>query len=281
MAYEEYLGKQEVRTDRIHETPLVAMAATLDRPLAEITPDGSLPPLWHWFFFQTWVPASEIGPDGHPRRGGFMPPVHDLPRRMFAGARTQFPGKLFVGDTIKRTLTIKKIDEKQGSTGRLMFVSVHMQIEGPRGVAITEEQDIVYRGLDAPAVKPADPAAAAPSFPAGTFTRELVADPVMLFRYSALTANGHRIHYDRSYVMGEEGYPGLIVHGPLQASLLVDHLQRNRPGRRIASFGFRAQRPVFDIAPFRLVGQETGGKAALSTQDPAGNVCMKAEATIE
>jgi len=280
VAYDDYIGKQEVRTDQIHETPLLGMAATLDRPLTEITPDGSLPPLWHWFFFQTWVPASQIGPDGHPRRGGFMPPVHDLPRRMFAGSRVRFPGKLFVGDRITRTQTIQSIAEKTGSTGRLVFVTVRVEIAGPKGLAIVEEQDIVYRGLDAPAVKAAEPAAPAPTLPADAFVREMSADPVMLFRYSALTANGHRIHYDRSYVMGEEGYPGLIVHGPLLASLMIDHLQRHRPGREIAAFSFRGQRPVFDIAPFRLVGQESGGKASLSTQDLSGAICMKAEASL-
>ncbi|MCU0984995.1 MAG: MaoC family dehydratase N-terminal domain-containing protein [Acetobacteraceae bacterium] len=272
-----WVGRTETAEDVVDAGRMAALAATLDRPLADCAPDGALPPLWHWTHFQVWVPASRIGPDGHPLRGGFLPPVHDLPRRMFAGGRLAFPGLLMPGELMRRTSTITKIAEKTGSTGRLVFVTVRHEIEGPRGLAITEEHDIVYRGLEGAAVKAASPPSPPPE---GGFSRSVTPDPVLLFRYSALTANGHRIHYDRSYVTGVEGYPGLIVHGPLQATLLADLALRNFPGRRIASFSFRGVRPLFDLAPFTLHGAGTEARVTLETRDAEGHVCMQAEAVL-
>lgn len=272
-----WVGRTETAEDTVDAGRMEALAATLDRPLAACAPDGALPALWHWTHFQVWVPASRIGPDGHPLRGGFLPPVHDLPRRMFAGGRLAFPGHLMPGERMRRTSTITKVAEKQGSTGRLVFVTVRHEIAGPRGVAITEEHDIVYRGLEGAAVKAAPPP---PPPPAGGFSRSVTPDPVLLFRYSALTANGHRIHYDRSYVTDVEGYPGLIVHGPLQATLMADLALRNFPGRRITAFSFRGVRPLFDLAPFTLHGAGTADRASLETRDADGHVCMQAEAVL-
>ena len=272
---EGWIGRTETAEDVVDGARMAALAATLDRPLAECAPGGALPPLWHWMQFQLWVPASAIGPDGHPRRGGFLPPVHDLPRRMFAGGRLAFPGPVFPGERIVRTSTITGVAEKAGSTGRLVFVTVRHDIEGPRGLAITEEHDIVYRGLAGPAVKEAPPP---PPPPAGGLSRTVVPDPVLLFRYSALTANGHRIHYDRRYVTEVEGYPGLIVHGPLQATLLADLAARLLPGRRLARFAFRAVRPLFDLAPFTLHAVPGEGRVALETRDDRSYPCMQAEA---
>jgi hydroxyacyl-ACP dehydratase HTD2-like protein with hotdog domain len=272
-----WIGRTESAEDTVDARRMEALAATLDRPLAECAPDGALPPLWHWTHFQVWVPASRIGPDGHPLRGGFLPPVHDLPRRMFAGGRLTFPGTLMPGERMRRFSTITRIAEKTGSTGRLVFVTVRHEIAGPRGTAITEEHDIVYRGLEGAAVKSAPP----PPPPAeGGFGRSVTPDPVLLFRYSALTANGHRIHYDRSYVTSVEGYPGLLVHGPLQATLLADLAQRNHAGRRLASFSFRGVRPLFDLAPFTLHGASADGRVTLETRDAEGYVCMQAEAAL-
>jgi hydroxyacyl-ACP dehydratase HTD2-like protein with hotdog domain len=276
-AWDAGVGRTETAEDVVDHGRMAALAATLDRPLAECAPEGALPPLWHWTQFQTWVPASSIGPDGHPKRGGFLPPVHDLPRRMFAGGRLSFPGPLFPGDRIVRTSTITKVAEKTGSTGRLVFVTVRHVIDGPHGTAITEEHDIVYRGLEGAAVKAAPPP---PPPPAAATRQEVVPDPVLLFRYSALTANGHRIHYDRSYVTGVEGYPGLIVHGPLQATLMAGLAQQASPGRRIASFSFRGLRPLFDLAPFAVLAVVRDGAVTLETRDAEGYPCMQAEAVM-
>lgn len=275
--YQAWVGRTETAEDVIDRLRLTGFAATLDRPLDGLAPEGRLPPLWHWMFFQHWVPQSGLGPDGHPKRGGFLPPVHHLPRRMWAGGRVTFREPLFAGDTITRQSTIAAIREKAGSTGALVFVTVRHVVSGPRGVAIEEEQDIVYRGLEGAAVKAAEPP---PPLPEGAFTETVVPDPVMLFRYSALTGNGHRIHYDRRYVTEVEGYPGLIVHGPLQATLMAGLLLRARPRQRLARIAYRGVRPLFDLAPFTVAGVENGGMAQLSVRDADGFVTMQAEASL-
>lgn len=273
-----WVGRSERAEDSIDGLRLAGFAATLDRPLEELAPGGRLPPLWHWMYFQAWVRQSGLGPDGHPKRGGFLPPVHHLPRRMWAGGRVAFRGDLFAGEPVARVSTIAAIRETTGSTGALVFVTVRHAISGPRGVAIEEEQDIVYRGLEGAAVKPGAPP---PPLPEGAFSETVVPDPVMLFRYSALTGNGHRIHYDRRYVTEVEGYPGLIVHGPLQATLMAGLLLRARPGRRLARIAYRGVRPLFDLAPFTVAGTEAGGTAELSVRDAEGFVTMQAEARLD
>jgi 3-methylfumaryl-CoA hydratase len=203
--------------------------------------------------------------------------VHDLPRRMWAGGRVRFLAPLHAGDAITRTSTILKVEEKSGGSGRLVFVTVRHVIGGSAGAAIEEEHDIVYRGTEGAAIRAAEPA---PEPDAGSFGRVIQPDPVLLFRYSALTANGHRIHYDLDYVTREEGYPGLIVHGPLQAALLADLVRRHRPGSAIARFSFRGRRPAFHQNKLRLVGWEDEGKIRLETRDHDGAVCMSAEAVL-
>ncbi len=277
MSFEEYVGQTENRTDTVWPTVIRGLAATLDIPEQEVAPGGRLPPLWHWMLFQEWAPAHGLGPDGHPKRGGFLPPVHDLPRRMWAGGRVRFLAPLHAGDAVERTSTILKVEEKSGGSGRLVFVTVRHVIAGPAGAAIEEEHDIVYRGTEGAAVRAAEPA---PQPGAGSFGRVVQPDPVLLFRYSALTANGHRIHYDLDYVTREEGYPGLIVHGPLQATLLADLVRRHRPGASIARFSFRGRRPAFHQNKLRLVGWEREGKIRLETRDHEDAVCMSAEAAL-
>jgi len=279
MAYDEYVGRSETYHDTVWPLLIRGLAATLDIPEHEAAPGGVLPPLWHWMLFQDWAPAHDLGPDGHPRRGGFLPPVHDLPRRMWAGSRISLHRDLRAGERISRTSTILSVEEKAGGSGRLLFVTVRhdMAGEGDTGPAIVEEQNIVYRDNEGAAVKPAEPA---PPAPAGAWTRTVQPDPVLLFRYSTLTANGHRIHYDLDYVTREEGYPGLVVHGPLQATWLADLLRRNRPGARIARISFRGRRPAFHQNPLMLVGYEQGGKIRLETRDHEGAVCMAAEAEL-
>ena len=273
----EWIGRTETRVDQVTAAPIAAMSATLDREDAEPKPGTDVPPLWHWMYFMSLARQSDIGPDGHAMRGGFLPPV-PLPRRMFAGGRLEFQHPLQVGDLITRTSRIIDVSGKQGRSGELVFVTVRHEFANARGVALAEEHDIVYRENprpDAPVSKP-QPA------PAGeTFSREIVPDPVLLFRYSALTFNGHRIHYDRSYVTGVEGYPGLIVHGPLIATLLVDLLRRNLPQALVRRFSFRALRPLFDINRFTVCGRlDEKGHVALWARDHEGWLAMEAAADL-
>ncbi len=256
--------RTETRTDTIPSDLLPRMAATLGVP----TPD-TLPPGWHWTLFQDWPVPADVGPDGHPRRGGFLPALHDLPRRMWAGGDIQILGPLRPGDAVTRTTTIRAVQDKQGATGRLVFVTLDHLITGPRGPAIQERQDLVYRTADAPAVKPADPAPPAPPGP----ERTVYPNPVLLFRYSALTGNGHRIHYDADYVRAQEGYPGLIVHGPLQATWMAA-----MPGVPLSRFTFRGRRPAFANAPLRIQAWQTGPAWHMRTLDPSGALCMEGEA---
>jgi 3-methylfumaryl-CoA hydratase len=277
MSFQDYVGRSETRADTVSPLLIRGLAATLDIPEQEAAPDGRLPPLWHWMLFQEWVPAHGLGPDGHPKRGGFLPPVHDLPRRMWAGGRVRFLAPLHSGEAVSRTSTILKIEEKSGGSGRLVFVTVRHVIAGPAGAAIEEEQDIVYRGTEGAAVRAAEPA---PEPGPAAFGRPVQPDPVLLFRYSALTANGHRIHYDLDYVTREEGYPGLIVHGPLQATWLADLVRRHRPGAAIARFSYRGRRPAFHQNALRLVGWEQEEKIRLESRDHEGAVCMSADAVL-
>jgi 3-methylfumaryl-CoA hydratase len=273
MDYADYVGRSETRTDTVWPLLLRGLSATLDVPEPA---GGALPALWHWMLFQDWVPGQGLGPDGHPKRGGFLPPVHDLPRRMWAGGRVSFAAPLHAGDPVTRTSTILSVQEKSGGSGRLVFVTVRHEIAGPAGPAITEEHDIVYRGTEGEAVKPAAPAA---PLPEGAFTRTIVPGPVLLFRYSALTGNGHRIHYDLDYVTREEGYPGLVVHGPLQATWLADLVRRECRGT-LRRFAFRGRRPAFHDTPLTLAGWEADGVIRLETRDSQGAVCMSAEAVL-
>src|SRR3982750_1574611 len=247
-----WIGKTETVTDSVAATPYAALSATLDRA-PERPPVGTpLPPLWHWLYFLPLYRQSEVGPDGHAKRGGFLPPV-PLPRRMWAGSQFEFNQPLRVGDRISRVSTIADVAEKSGRTGPLVFVKVCHEIRAndEPSPAIVEFHDIVYREAPKPDdVAPAAKAALATS----SWRRRWVPDDVLLFRYSALTFNGHRIHYDRKYVTEVEGYPGLIVHGPLIATLLLDLLRRQMPQADVETFRFKAVRPTFDLHPFQVNG---------------------------
>jgi 3-methylfumaryl-CoA hydratase len=273
-----WLGRSEQRRDRITAAPLNAWAAMLDRDDPEVLPGSDVPPLAHWLFFLPAARQSQLGPDGHPRRGGFLPPI-PLPRRMWAGGWLDFHHALQVGDEVLRTSRIVNVDAKRGRSGALAFVTVRHEVTDERGLAISEEHDIVYReapGADAP---PAAPQAA----PGGeSFARRIVPDPVLLFRFSALTFNGHRIHYDRSYVTEVEGYPGLIVHGPLIATLLMDLLRRERPDARVQRFAFTAKSPLFDRYPFDVCGRADGERTvALWARNHQGALAMQARAELD
>jgi 3-methylfumaryl-CoA hydratase len=217
---------------------------------------------------------SELGPDGHPARGGFLPPV-PLPRRMWAGGELELLDTLRVGDEATRTSTISDVTMKTGSTGTLCFVAVKHVISTARGVAIRERQDIVYRDVPTGAQPPAKPSAAPPT---AAHRETHMADPVLLFRYSALTFNGHRIHYDRDYVTKVEGYPGLIFHGPMQAALLVEYAARLHGGAAPKKFTYRGVQPLFDGSEFSVNANETDAGMELWTANAAGQPTMKASA---
>jgi 3-methylfumaryl-CoA hydratase len=276
----DWIGRTETTEDQVTAAPIAALSATLDRDPARPALGTPIPALWHWLYFLPLARKSEIGPDGHGKRGGFLPPV-PLPRRMWASSQLQFHQPLRVGDSIRRASRIESVNEKSGRSGKLVFVKVRHEIRANGGSepALTEFHDIVYRE----AAKPGDAAAPPQPAPAAKWQKEWVPDDVLLFRYSALTFNGHRIHYDRRYVTEVEGYAGLVVHGPLQATLLHDLLRWQLPDARVATFEFRAMRPLTDLHPFHVCGVplEDGKTFRLWTRDHEGAVTMDATARIE
>jgi 3-methylfumaryl-CoA hydratase len=276
--YRGWIGRSEQGREMVTAGPLDRLAATLDRHDHGLSNGDAIPPLGHWLFFLPQARQSEIGPDGHAMRGGFLPPVQELPRRMWAGSRLAFAGELRVGDHIVRHSTIKSVTHKIGASGPMVFVTVRHEI-GRHGetAAIIDEHEIVYRGLEGPATRPVPRKAQT-----GEWRRALVPDAVQLFRYSALTFNSHRIHYDRDYVTKEEGYPGLVVHGPLIATLLVELVRHNAPEARIAEFAFRAISPLFDGEEMSLNGTPPGadGIVNLWAANAEGNLAMTAQAKL-
>lgn len=275
-----WTGRTETLTDSITAAPVSGLSATLDRDDAAPVPGTALAPLWHWLYFLPQVRHSGLGPDGHPARGGFLPPV-PLPRRMWAGGRLRWEenNPLVVGDAVQRVSRIESVTHKAGRTGDLVFVLVKHEISNARGLALTEEHDIVYRAAPQPGDPVPPPTAADTGAP---WQRTITPDDVLLFRYSALTFNGHRIHYDRQYVTQVEGYPGLIVHGPLIATLLVDLVRRHVPDARLKSFQFKAVRPTFDLHPFGLNGAPAadGKTVRLWGNDHEGFLTMQGSAAL-
>ncbi len=276
--YQDWIGKSEFHSDLLTTAPMEAMSATLDKENTRYSEGDSVPALWHWLYFHSPARHSSLAIDGHPAKGSFLPPI-DLPRRMWAGSRFEFRQALKVGQRIERTSTIKSIKIKQGRSGKLAFVCVAHEISGEDGLALLEEHDIVYRqntAADAPAPTPTT----APEH--ADFSTTITPDPVLLFRYSALTFNGHRIHYDRDYVTKVEGYPGLIVHGPLLATLLVDLLAERLTDWTLNKFEFRAMSPVFDLDDFTVCGLQpnSSGISKMWIKDHNGSLCMQATATL-
>jgi 3-methylfumaryl-CoA hydratase len=272
-----WVGRSETITDQIDIGRAVAMAATLDLPVSPAVGDA-LPPLWHWMYFWSAIPASQLGADGHAQRGTFLPPV-SLPRRMWAGGRLKFFAPLPLGAQAERVSRIKAVELKQGKSGPLVFVTVAHDISVQDRPVIQEEHDIVYRD----AVQAAASVVSSKLAPTDAhWSREISPDPVQLFRYSALTFNGYRIHYDRTYATKVEGYPGLIVHGPLIASLLTDLVSRELPDRTIGEFSFRAIAPLFDTEPFSVHGrlEAEGHRVVLWAANSRGELAMQAEAQL-
>jgi 3-methylfumaryl-CoA hydratase len=275
-----WIGRTETIWDEVSSAPVTALSATLDRDDPQPHAGDTLPPLWHWLYFMPRVRQSELGRDGHPALGGFLPPV-PLPRRMWAGGRLQWRSPLRIGGPAKKVSTVKDVAIKSGKTGPLVFVTVLHEIFQDDVLCITEEHDIVYRDYDDPSALPPKPL---PAPAESLFSRTIVPDPVLLFRYSALTFNGHRIHYDRKFCVEDEGYPGLIFHGPLTATYLVDLLRNQRPMATVTDFAFRAVRPLFDVHPLTIHGapdpDHTENAYLLWALDHTGALAMTATARI-
>ena len=241
-------------TEIISPTPVNRLAATLNEAAPDYQDGDSLPPLWHWIFFIKSVPHAGLGRDGHPKRGEFLPPVA-LPRRMFAGMKTDFLHPLIIGLEAERESEVIDINEKSSTSGPLVFVRVQNRIRQNGRLCITDEQEIVYREMGAPLTLPETKHLPEP--PANSWSQEMTVDAAMLFRFSAVTFNGHRIHYDRSYAATEEGYPALVVHAPLVAMLLLQLVRRNTH-KSVNRFEYRAMAPLFDDQPFQLSAVEEG-----------------------
>lgn len=270
----QWIGRSEEATDIVTAQLVKGLRATLFQEVGEPRTGDAAPFTVHWCLAQPVFPMSMLGPDGHPTRGGFLPPV-PLPRRMWAGGEIEFLQPLRVGDESTRTSRIADVQVKSGSTGTLCFVSVEHSISSPRGVAIRERQDIVYREMTANA--PAT-AKAPPPPPKAQYRETHVSDPVLLFRYSALTFNGHRIHYDRDYVTEVEGYPGLIFHGPLQATLIIEMAAKLRSGKPPKTFTYRGVQPLFAGSEFSINANETADGMELWTANAEGRPTMKGTA---
>lgn len=267
-----WIGREDVGVDIVSEDLARKYHATFDYPGEAPKTGEMVPRLIHFCLAQPAAPTSGLGPDGHPARGGFLPPV-PLPRRMWAGGAFSFHGDLKVGDTAKRVSRIADVVLKEGRTGALCFVTVEHRIEANGALVLEERQDIVYRGLETGTGAAKTP----PLAEQGMHQRPMRAEAPLLFRYSALTFNGHRIHYDRRYVTEVEGYPGLIVHGPMQAALLCNYATelRGAPPKR---FSFRGLSPLFDDDAFALHAAEDGDGLRLWTAKQNGTLCMTAEA---
>jgi 3-methylfumaryl-CoA hydratase len=272
----QWIGRSSQATDIVTAQLAKGLRATLFQEIGEPKVGDAAPWTVHWCLAQPVFPMSALSQDGHPTRGGFLPPV-PLPRRMWAGGELEFFDALRVGDEVTRTSRIADVTMKTGSTGALCFVSVDHLVTTSRGTALRERQDIVYRDISsaqsaAPAKTPAPP-------PSAQHRETHMADPVLLFRYSALTFNGHRIHYDRDYVTKVEGYPGLIFHGPLQAAFIIELAAKLHGGAAPKKFSYRGLQPLFEGSEFSVNANDSGAGMELWTANSAGQPTMKGTAT--
>ncbi len=270
----QWIGRSTEASDIVTTQLVKGLRATLFQEIGEPEPGDPAPFTTHWCLAQPVFPMSMLGPDGHPTRGGFLPPV-PLPRRMWAGGELEFLDALRVGDDTKRTSRIADVTMKTGSTGALCFVSVEHVVTTPRGIAIRERQDIVYRDIS---TTPSAAAKLPTPAPVAKHRETHLSDPVLLFRYSALTFNGHRIHYDRDYVTKVEGYPGLIFHGPLQAALIVEFAAKLHRGQPPKKFSYRGVQPLFEGSEFSVNANDTSAGMELWTANAEGQPTMKGTA---
>lgn len=271
----ECIGRTDTRSDVISIAPVAALSACLGYERTRARAGDPLPTGWHWLFFQDVIPTANLAVDGHAQRGGFLPPV-PLPRRMWAGSRLRCVAPLIVGSGVSRVSTIQSVEQKRGRNGDLVFVTVLQQIYCQDSVLLEEEQDLVYREKSSGSAR-SNPATLSP---VAQWCEEVCPDSVLLFRYSALTFNSHRIHYDRDYAMHVEGYDGLVVQGPLTATLLLELLHRELPSAHIASFRFRAVRPLLADAILHLQGRRDEQEVRLWALDAKGDLAMEAWASL-
>lgn len=267
-----WLGRTESTDDNLDvgHVRKVALAIGETAPAA----GEALPALWQWAFFIEGVPYAEIGDDGHPRRGGFLPPIEGR-NRMWAGGRVHFHQPLRVGTPAQRKSVIAAVKEKEGRTGKLLFVTVTHQYVQDGVVCIDEEQDIVYREPSPPKLTGSIEA------PEAQWSESVTPDAVMLFRYSAVTYNGHRIHYDYPYVTEVEGYPGLVVHGPLLATRMCSAFQKAHPEKRLQTLSYRGLRPLISPQPFQAAGRLENDEKAMLWVEQNGTLAHQAELTFK
>lgn len=279
-AWDAWIGRSEVRTDILSPALIERFRATIDSPI----PDDPAPQGVHWLTCVPDAPTALLGEDGHPLRSesedSFFPPI-PLPRRMWASSKVEFVAPIEAGAAIVRRSTIASVSEKTGSTGALAFVDVTHETTANGAVAIRETQTLVYRDAVASSSPPAPrPADVDPDLADWPIHRRIVPSEALLFRFSALTFNTHRIHYDVPYARDMEGYRALVVHGPLMASLLVDLVARELGTNILRRFAFRAQTPAFAGEPLHLVARQDGDKLALAALGGDGRTCVSAEGSL-
>lgn len=277
--YGKWIGVSETLEDTMDPEQARAAAAIFDEPVDVFRAGAALPPLWHWFYFRSCTPQRSLGADGHATRGDFLPPV-SLPRRMIAGGRLTFHRPLVLGAPAVRERALADVRQTRGRSGSLVFVTVRSRLTQHGSCCCDEELDIVYRERSAAVALPAP--AAWPPIPVGARVRDVLPDSRLLFRFSALTFNAHRIHYDRDYTREEEGYPGLVVHGPLLAMWLMAHATAagGRASHEVRHFSYRSERPAFDGAMLRLVSAGSGATRQLHALRADGLIAQAATATL-
>jgi 3-methylfumaryl-CoA hydratase len=281
-AWDAWIGREERRSDRIDPGHFARWCATLDR---EPPSDGTVPQGLHWCLSTPDAATAKLGPDGHPLRddspGSFLPPLPDLPRRMWASSEVTFFTPLREGEATERLSRVLSVTEKTGGSGRLVFVEVLHETSGAQGLAVHEVQSLVYREAAAPGSPPAPPPLGERAFdPAGWTTHRAIApSEALLFRYSALTFNSHRIHYDLPYAVDEENYRGLVVHGPLTATLLLDLAQRELGDNALNKFAFRGVSPAICGEMLHLVLRNKGAAFELGAYAADGRLVMSASAS--
>lgn len=280
--WNDWLDRTEQRSDRVDPGMVTRWLATLDRAAPG---DGSVPQALHWCLCLPDAPSAALGEDGHPRRDdspdSFLPPL-PLPRRMWASSKVEFLAPLKVGGAVTRQSRLASITAKSGGSGQLVFVEVEHETHGESGLAVREVQSLVYREAAAPGTPPAPPPPGAGRFdPAGwDMHRLVVPGEPLLFRFSALTFNSHRIHYDLPYATSEEGYRGLVVHGPLTATLLADLAQRQFGDNALKRFAFRGLSPAICGEALHLVLKGTGDAIELGAFASDGRQVMSASAAV-
>jgi 3-methylfumaryl-CoA hydratase len=273
-----HIGRKQTAIDVLHPGPANQLRLAFGRQEPEFREGDPLPPAWLALYFLPRIATADLRPDGSARDTGVIPPM-PLPRRMFAGERVRFHRPLHLGESVRRETELADISMKAGGTGTLVFATMTSRVFGPDGLVIEDERRTVFREE----IRAGERNQAPRREPAPTevpWRRRITPDPVLLFRFSALTFNSHRIHYDRSWAMEVEGYPGLVVHGPLTTTLLIDFARDSNPGRRIVAYSTQARAPLFDTAPFELRGRPSAKGCELWAVTPEGTVAMSAEVEL-